>query len=84
MTFTFACAKRDGDLHVQAFLDKAFLWYLKAMESTEDNSRYLYNLLTEPKGTSGGPRTRMMPQEAMMNMPMDGAKRGDAAARSSR
>lgn len=75
---------RDGDLRIQAFLDKAFLWYLKAMESTEDNSRYLYNLLTEPKGTSGGPGTPTATLQSMMNVTMMVAKMGGAAKGSSR
>lgn len=47
VTFEFVSPKPDGDARIQAFMDNAFSWYCKAMESTEDNSRYLYMLLTE-------------------------------------
>ncbi|CAN0252493.1 unnamed protein product, partial [Laminaria digitata] len=52
VTFTFASHKKDGDVRIQAFLNKAFLWYCKAMESTEDHFRYYYTPLTE--GDGGG------------------------------
>lgn len=40
----FVCVKPDGDVRIKSFIDKAFAWYLALMESTEDQSRYLYNL----------------------------------------
>lgn len=47
MIFTFASSKSDGDLRIEAFLNKAFLWYCMAMESIEDHFRYYYTPLTE-------------------------------------
>lgn len=35
-------------------MDRAFQWYREAMRSTEDNSRYLYNMLSEKNDPSGG------------------------------
>ena len=48
--FTFASSKSDGDLRIEAFLNKAFLWYCEAMKSTEDHFRYYYTPLTEGGG----------------------------------
>lgn len=47
VTFMFASNKADGDLRIQDFMNKAFLWYCKAMESTEDHFRYYYTPLTD-------------------------------------
>ena len=36
------------------FIQKAFDWYCKAVESTEDHSRYLYTLVCQrPKASEG-------------------------------
>lgn len=48
--FTFASSESDGDLRIEAFLNKAFLWYCKAMESTEDHYRYYYTPLNPGGG----------------------------------
>lgn len=48
------CQKSDGDLRIQAFMNRAFQWYHEAMRSTEDNSRYLYNMLSETNAPPGG------------------------------
>eukprot|EP00904_Undaria_pinnatifida_P012176 jgi/Undpi1/8089/HiC_scaffold_24.g10561.m1 len=45
-SYLFKCAEQDGDVRIQAFIHKAFDWYCKAMECTEDNSRYLYTLIS--------------------------------------
>lgn len=47
VTFMFACARRDGDHHIQRFVNRAFSWYINEMEATEDNSRYMYNLISD-------------------------------------
>lgn len=43
-------------MRIQAFIHKAFDWYCKAMECTEDNSRYLYTLIS----TSGASKMEGM------------------------
>lgn len=56
-SFLFKCAEQDGDVRIGAFIQKAFDWYCKAMECTEDNSRYLYTLISTsglPKSSGGG------------------------------
>ena len=58
----FASHKSDGDLRIQAFLNKAFLWYCKAMESTEDHFRYYYTPLTE---ANGGAQVSLMSEREM-------------------
>ena len=45
-SYLFKCAEQDGDVRIRMFIQKAFDWYCKAMESTEDNSRYLYTLIS--------------------------------------
>ena len=62
VTFMFASHKSDGDLRIQAFLNKAFLWYCKAMESTEDHFRYYYTPLTE---ANGGAQVSLMSEGEM-------------------
>ena len=62
VTFIFASHKSDGDLRIQAFLNKAFLWYCKAMESTEDHFRYYYTPLTE---ANGGAQVSLMSEGEM-------------------
>eukprot|EP00904_Undaria_pinnatifida_P012172 jgi/Undpi1/8085/HiC_scaffold_24.g10557.m1 len=47
-SFLFKCAKQDGDERIEGFIQKAFDWYCKAVESTEDHSRYLYTLVSDP------------------------------------
>ncbi|CAN0564553.1 unnamed protein product, partial [Laminaria digitata] len=46
-SYWFSCDELDGDMRIEAFIKKAFAWYCKAMESTEDNSRYLYTLISD-------------------------------------
>lgn len=58
-TFMFKSAEQDGDVRIEAFIQKAFVWYCKAVESTEDHSRYLYTLVSTGRppmvpGLSGG------------------------------
>ena len=42
MSFLFKCAEQDGDERIRVFIQKAFDWYCKVLESTEDHTRYLY------------------------------------------
>lgn len=35
-------------MRIQAFVNLAFQWYREAIKSTEDNSRYLFNPISEP------------------------------------
>ncbi len=39
--YTFRCAGPRGNAKVKAFINKAYDWYTKEMESTEDNARYM-------------------------------------------
>lgn len=39
--YTFSCAREGGDEKVEAFIKKAFEWYIGKMKSTEDNARYM-------------------------------------------
>lgn len=57
--FMFKCAEKDGDVRIEAFIQKAFAWYCEAVERTEDHSRYLYTLVSTGRpsmvpGWSGG------------------------------
>lgn len=51
-SFMFKCAETDGDIRIEAFIQKAFKWYCKEMETTEDHGRYLYTLISSDKSTS--------------------------------
>ena len=54
-SFMFKCAEEDGDVRIEAFIQKTFDWYCKAVENTEDHFRYLYSLvLTDPPSTFPG------------------------------
>lgn len=65
MTFMLVCDKPDGDLRIQAFVNRAFQWYRDAVKSTEDNSRYLYNLMSNPKKAARAMETPPMPHVMM-------------------
>lgn len=65
MTFMLVCDKPDGDLRIQAFVNRAFEWYREAVKSTEDNSRYLYNLMSNPKKPTRDMATQPMPHMMM-------------------
>lgn len=61
VTFMFASDKSDGDVRIQTFLNKAFLWYCKAIESTEDHFRYYFMPLTE--GNAGIEDCQLLEEE---------------------
>ncbi|CAM9298105.1 unnamed protein product, partial [Scytosiphon promiscuus] len=46
--YTFRCARRAGNQKVEAFINKAFEWYIGEMRSTEDNARYMYKPVAAP------------------------------------
>ena len=47
--YHFWCGGREGHRKIQAFINKAYSWYAEEMKSTEDHSRYMYTLVTEPE-----------------------------------
>lgn len=49
----FVCVRSDGDVRIKRFIEKAFSWYLMKMESTEDQSRYLFNLQSPDERSAG-------------------------------
>lgn len=47
--YQFMCKRIGGNNKIRAFIERAFDWYCEEMKSTEDNSRYLYTLVSTPK-----------------------------------
>lgn len=54
MSYSFKCNELDGDKRIDAFIEKAFLWYCEVMEATEDHARYLYTLAPTGSSSTGG------------------------------
>eukprot|EP00752_Nemacystus_decipiens_P016296 g14573.t1 len=58
--YTFRCAGPRGNVKVKAFINKAYDWYTKKMESFDDNARYMYSLVATPEPTKhkGGRKSK--------------------------
>lgn len=50
--YHFWCDKKEGNLRIQEFVNKAYEWYAAEMESTEDHARYMYSLVSNPEPPS--------------------------------
>ncbi|CAM9590415.1 unnamed protein product [Chrysoparadoxa australica] len=49
----FRCSREKGSLIIDEFVERAFKWYVEAMSSCEDHSRYMYTLAEAPSSSCG-------------------------------
>eukprot|EP00666_Eupelagonemidae_sp_cell4sb_P014841 gene14841-14890_t len=47
------CGRKDGQIHVDRFINDAFEWYKKEMKKHEDDGRYMYQLAPQDSKASG-------------------------------
>lgn len=47
--YSFRCDGSDGNRKVKRFINRAYEWYYEQMKLTEDNSRYMYRMVTTPE-----------------------------------
>lgn len=58
VAYKFWCDRAEGDVKIEAFINKAYEWYTEEMKLTEDHARYTFNLVAVPQPSKKGRKSR--------------------------